>query len=205
MRTRLVALGAALLAAVPRLAASQGVPPDSGCAIDTVAVSADTFRLVAGTPDQFDPMETDAEYVFRVEQARRVAPFLHRLLEDTVSDIGAVTLREGVDSAYQPMWELARLWYQVNDSGRLSGLRVDLANGDSAFEVQLGRAVLAADSAHALMPLPPALAHDPIDLWLTLTTGAAAYENIVTDSAVGRARLRWLYVRRRGDHCPVSD
>lgn len=194
----------ALLVGAPKPAVAQQAGQDSTCVFDTVATSIDTVRLVAGTPDQFDPWETDAEFAFRVAQAKRVAPFLGQLLADSLVDIESGIGQAGVDSMVAPMWGLGRLWYQVNDSGHLSGLRVDPSRGDSAMNLLLGRAVLAADSAGALLPLPPPLAHDPIDLWLTLTTAPAAFENIVVDSAVGRGRYRWDQIARPGYRGPTS-
>lgn len=192
---------------------------DSVCRLDTVWKSVDTIAFSAVAPAHDPRVETAAEYAFRLEQARRVTPFLAGALHDAVLDLHGTLVQHDftggslvddstsiVQSASTHQlrtnalrWNRAsRLWFQVNDAGRLSAARIDVASRDSVVNVALARAVLAADSARALAPLPDSLAHDPIDLWLALTPEPDTSAFVVLQRDVMRGRVELDVVEYRG-------
>ncbi len=194
-------------AAVGRMSDTSGV-----CAMDTLRVRPDTVELAVVAPKRDSTRESAAEFAFRIEEARRLTPFVARLGAQTVLDLGAferiespaplpgftpeerARLEASKDRASEARVG-ARLWFQVNDAGRLSAARIDKPSSDSLLNVLLARAVLAADSAHALAPLPPALAHDPIDLWLTLTPDPDTTMQFMLLRNAVRARRRVIVER----------
>lgn len=183
-RTALV-VGLLAFAGASRAALGQEIP-DSACTYDTVARIIDTVTFAAVAPRHDSTFETMAEYAFRIDQARRVTRFLAGVFGDSVPEIAegmvpdSVTdpphasdsvltaLRDSILGA-PPDSDLASgVWFQVNDSGRLSGAKMVMTSADSLVNEALVRAVVAADSARALAPLPDSMAGDPVDLWLEL-------------------------------------
>ncbi|HKI94806.1 MAG TPA: energy transducer TonB [Gemmatimonadales bacterium] len=224
-------LGPALILFVllPAVAAGQTRDTSTACVMDTLSVRPDTLAFAAVAPKRDTTRESAAEFAFRIEQARRVAPFVARLGARSIQDLGAfermespapptgfpttewARLQASTDRENDVLFDRrvgSRLWFQVDDAGKLSAARIDKPSSDSLLNVLLARAVLAADSAHALAPLPPALAHDPIDLWIALTPDPDSTTEVVLRSNVALGRRR-LIVERFADadsvqHFPVE-
>ncbi|HKI94807.1 MAG TPA: energy transducer TonB [Gemmatimonadales bacterium] len=217
-----LAFGLIMLAAAPRAVFGQAAT-DSACTYDTVAAIVDTVTFAAVAPRHDSTYETMAEYAFRVEQAHRVTRFLAGIFGDSVPEIAEGMVPDSVtdppraaDSALTalrdsilgapPDSDLASgIWFQVNDSGRLSGARMVMMSDDSLVNTALVRAVVAADSARALAPLPESMAGDPVDLWLELmplpdTTGAI----VLSASALHGLHVTTVLVRP-GYHGPLDQ
>lgn len=204
-----IAVGLLALAGAPRVASGQNAADT--CAYDTVATFVDTLPLALAAPPRDFRNETAAEYAFRIDQARRVAPFVRQVIGDTLFDFGRDQVPLSSGSTPHPLpTRVSRvdvtsvLWFQVDDSGRLAGAHLDQPAADSSVNSLLVRAVLAADHARALRPLPPSLAHDPINLWVVLTTAPDWNDDTVLDAAPARGRRTVLEIQRPGYHGPPS-
>lgn len=205
-----MALGLVVLAAASRAAFGQDAM-DSACAYDTVATFVDTLPLALVAPPRDVRNETAAEYAFRIDEARRVGPFVRQLTGDTLLEFGRMQVPISSDATaprhptradrvdVTPM-----LWFQVDDRGRLAGAHLDQPASDSSINSLLVRAVLAANDTRALRPLPPSLAHDPISLWVGFSTAPDWHDDTVLDAATARGRLTIFETQRPGYHGPAT-
>ena len=154
-------------AAVGQVPARSETPCRADAAPETVDTVVDT--LFAWIPRR-QASEAETAHAFRVTQVRAVLaslPALPVLPEPSLppyayplAPVGAPDLRDA-----RPL-----VWFQVRNDGRLAGLAVEHRSRWPALDVEIQRAVLRADSARRLRPLPPALVGQPIDLWLAVGT-----------------------------------
>lgn len=176
---------AALALATASPAAAQLVAKGAGCVKDSAQDSIISVRIYPIIPLK-DKAESDTEYNFRVEQAKAVLPFIH-LASDSGKPEFTISC-PNCRASYYPYRTV--MWFQVADDGRLSGARVTHSSWDSTLDYALARAVLAADSAHALKPLPPALAHQPVDLWIGFAPQYEADSSAIVTPLAGERHVR---------------
>lgn len=146
-------------------------PSETSCRADAAPQTVDTVvdTLFAWIPRR-QAGEPETAYAFRVTQLRAVLaslPALPVLPEPSLPPYpyplppaGASDLRDA-----RPL-----VWFQVRNDGRLAGLALEHRSRWPVLDLEVQRAVVRADSARRLQPLPPALAGEPIDLWLAVAT-----------------------------------
>ncbi len=174
-----------LATAMASPATAQLVARGAGCAKDSSADSVIAVRIYPIVPLR-SKTESDTEYTFRVQQAAVVLPFVH-----LPSDSGVPGFTISCPDCRASYFEYrAMLWFQVADDGRLAGAQIKHSAWDTSLDYALARAVLAADSAHALKPLPPALAHRPVDLWLGFAPQYEADSSAIVTPLAGERHVR---------------
>jgi hypothetical protein len=173
MKRRAAAWYVVILCGAAGAAAGQ-VPAGSEtiCRGDATTETVDTLvdTLFAWIPRR-QAVESETAYAFRVAQVRAVLALLPKLpvLPETslppyaypLPPAGAPDLRDA-----RPL-----VWFQVRNDGRLAGLSLEHRSRWPNLDVEIQRAVLRADSARRLRPLPSTLAGEPIDLWIAVATG----------------------------------
>jgi len=176
---------AALAMTTASPAAAQLVANGAGCVKDSAQNPVITVRIYPVVPLKAQT-ESDSEYHFRVQQAAAVLPFIH-----LPSDSGKPGFTVSCANCRASFWPYrAVMWFQVADDGRLSGAKITHSAWDTTLDYALARAVLAADSAHALRPLPPALAHEPVDLWIGFAPQYEADSSAIVTPMAGVRHVR---------------
>jgi TonB family protein len=157
--------------------------------------------------------ETAAAANFRIDQALAALKFLAVLpvLDASgprpVQRPNPLPAPDGLDDA------TVLVWFQVRGDGRLDGLSLERGSGWRALDLAVQRAVLRADSARALKPLPGPLAGKGIDLWLAVGTSrleqamnlpVAYYRAVHYRPGVAQERPRLLHLGHQPRFPPAA-
>lgn len=163
-------LSAVLVMAPWRPATAQQATPR--CALMNLPRDTQEVRVYA-VPSELKSGELRAEYQFRLRQAAVVLQRIEPVRPESIPGFISTGFRP--DTARQQWWipELeGELWFQVNNDGRLSGVRLSEPTDSPDLNRALILGALRADSARELLPLPDSLRDRPVDLFLRLQTRA---------------------------------
>jgi len=114
-----------------------------------------------------DPRQSDTEYGFLAAQVRAVLRTFGAPMALGPGDSIRPFLRTPPATTVDP-WAEALLWFQVGNDGHLTGLALERPSKWRELDLELARAILRADSLGRLLPLPPALRGQAVDLRLDL-------------------------------------
>ncbi len=176
---RLATLGLLAAAAAPRLAAQQ---PRTPCHADTLGVDTTVETIYAFGPNR--ALVSGPERGFVLAQADSVLRRVH-----PIGIVGPPDRPPDVNDSFGDSTFAgaeAVVWFQVRNDGRLSGMHVERHSRYNAVNLTLQRAILEADSEHALLPLTGPLRNMAVDLYV----GAGHKAAVHGDSAVLSERRR---------------
>ncbi len=130
---------------------------------------------------------------FQAEQVRAVvASGVPLLIELAAPGQVESTSQPPADAPDLPAARLL-IWFQVRNDGKLVGMRLERGSGWDLLDTAMQRAIVRADSAHALQPLPAELRGQAIDLWLVAGMG-----RLIGAASLPVARYRHLELHTDG-------